>query len=154
MDHANQNINSANAAQALGAYSHARRVGDLLFLAGVGPRVRGSKQIPGAKVDAAGNLVDYDIEAEMRSCFENVRTILEEAGSNWENIVDVTVFLTNMKRDWQTYNRVYSEYFPPGSSQPTRTTCEISALPQGGDTSIHFEVKIIATVANPSPTAS
>jgi len=146
MHHANHSINSANAAQALGAYSHARRVGELLFLAGVGPRVRGSKQIPGAKVDAAGNLIDYDIEAEIRSCFENVRVILDEAGSNWQSIVDVTVFLTNMKRDWQTYNRVYSEYFPSDSLQPTRTTCEISALPQGGDTPIHFEVNIIATV--------
>lgn len=140
------NITSAKAAEALGAYAHARRVGDLLFLAGIGPRVRGSKQIPGAKVDASGTLVDYDIEAEMRSCFANVAAVLADAGSSWDCIVDITVFLIDMKRDWLTYNRVYSEYFPAGSPQPTRTTCEISALPQGGDTPIHFEVKIIATV--------
>jgi len=118
----------------------------MLFLSGVGPRTRGSKVIPGSKVDAAGNLVEYDFEAEMRSCFANVRTILEEAGSSWEQIVDVHAFLTNMKRDWATYNRVYGEYFPPGANQPTRTTIEISALPTGGNTPIHFEIKVIATV--------
>lgn len=140
------NITSTRAAEALGAYAHARRVGELVFLAGIGPRVRGSKQIPGAKVDAAGTLIDYDFEAEMRSCFANVATVLKDAGSSWDSIVDMTVFLTDMKRDWATYNRVYSEYFPAGSPQPTRTTCEISALPQGGDTPIHFEVKVIATL--------
>lgn len=143
------NITSSTAAEALGAYSHARRVGDLLFLAGIGPRVRGSKQIPGAKVDASGTLIDYDFEAEMRSCFANVAAVLADAGSDWRNIVDITVFLTNMKRDWPVYNRVYAEYFPPGSPQPTRTTCEISALPQGGDTPIHFEVKVIAAMPTP-----
>jgi 2-aminomuconate deaminase len=121
-------------------------VGNLLFLAGVGPRQRGSKDIPGAKVDATGALIDYDIESEMRSCFANVKAILEECGSRWENMVDITVFLINMKRDWTTYNRIYAEFFPPGPNQPARTTCEISALPQGGNTPIHFEVKVIATV--------
>lgn len=144
------NITSAKAAEALGAYAHARRVGELLFLAGIGPRVRGTKQIPGAKVDASGALIDYDFEAEMRSCFANVAAVLADAGSSWSNIVDITVFLTDLKRDWPVYNRVYAEYFPAGSPQPTRTTCEISALPQGGDTPIHFEVKVIATV-NPHP---
>lgn len=139
-------IRSERAAEPVGPYPHARRVGNMLFLSGVGPRARGSKVIPGSTVDAAGNLVDYDFEAEMRSCFANVRTILEEAGSSWEQIVDVHVFLTNMKRDWATYNRVYGEYFPPGPNQPTRTTIEISALPTGGNTPIHFEIKVIATV--------
>jgi 2-aminomuconate deaminase len=141
-----ERIDSAKAAEPVGPYPHARRVGNLLFLAGVGPRQRGSKDIPGAKVDATGTLIDYDIEAEMRSCFANVKAILEECGSRWENMVDITVFLINMKRDWTTYNRVYAEFFPPGPNQPARTTCEISALPQGGNTPIHFEVKVIATV--------
>lgn len=139
-------IRSANAAEPVGPYPHARRVGNLLFLSGVGPRTRGSKVIPGSKVDANGNLIDYDFEAEMRSCFANIKTILEEAGSSWDKIVDVQSFLTDMKRDWTTYNRVYAEFFPPGPNQPTRTTIEISALPTGGNTPIHFEIKVIATV--------
>jgi 2-aminomuconate deaminase len=139
-------VESARAAEPVGPYPHARRVGDLLFLSGVGPRKRGSKDIPGAQVDAAGRLIGWDIEAEMRSCFENIRIILEEAGSRWEHIVDVTVFLTDMKRDWAAYNRVYGEFFPAGPNQPCRTTVEISALPTGGNTPIHFEIKVIATV--------
>ena len=139
-------IDSQTAAEPVGPYPHARRVGNLLFLSGVGPRQRGTKDIPGSRLDAAGKLLDYDIEAEMISCFENVRRILEEAGSCWENIVDVAVLLTNMKRDWTTYNRVYGQHFPSGPNQPTRTTCEISALPTGGNSPIHFEIKVIATV--------
>lgn len=139
-------VHSTRAAEPVGAYSHARRVGNLLFLAGLGPRVRGSNQIPGARVDAAGQLVDYDIEAEVRACFTNVRLVLEEAGSSWDKIVDVMVFLTDMKRDFQAYNRVYAEYFPAGPNQPTRTTVEVGALPKMGATEIHFEVKVIATV--------
>lgn len=139
-------IDSTRAAEPVGPYPHARRVGELLFLSGVGPRERGTKNIPGAKVGPDGKLLDYDFESEMRSCFANIRAILEEAGSRWENIVDVTSFLTDMNRDWQTYNRVYGEFFPPGPNQPTRTTVEISALPTGGNTPIHFEIKVIATV--------
>jgi 2-aminomuconate deaminase len=142
----NARIDSQTAAEPVGPYPHARRVGNLLFLSGVGPRKRGTKDIPGSKLDAAGKLIEHDIEAEMLSCFENVRKILEDAGSRWENIVDVTVFLTDMKRDWVTYNRVYGQHFPPGPHQPTRTTCEISALPTGGNSPIHFEIKVIATV--------
>ncbi len=139
-------IDSAKAAEPVGPYPHARRVGNLLFLSGVGPRQRGTKDIPGSTLDAEGKLIDYDIEAEMLSSIENVRNVLEAAGSTWEQIVDVTVFLTNLKRDWTTYNRVYGQYFPPGPNQPTRTTCEISALPTGGNSPIHFEIKVIATV--------
>lgn len=139
-------ISSATAAEPVGPYPHARKVGNLVFLSGVGPRKRGSKDIPGAQLDASGKLIGWDIEAEMRSCFENIRTILAEAGSRWENIVDVTVFLTDMKRDWQTYNRVYGEFFPAGPNQPCRTTVEVKALPTGGNTPIHFEIKVIATV--------
>ncbi len=139
-------LHSAHAAEPLGPYPHARRAGNLLYLSGIGPRKRGSKDIPGATIDATGGLVTYSIEAEMRSCFDNIRTILDEAGSRWENIVDVQVFLTDMKRDWKDYNRVYAEFFPPGPSQPTRTTVEVSALPTGGNTPIHFEIKVVAMV--------
>lgn len=139
-------VHSQRAAEPVGAYAHARRVGGLLFLAGLGPRRRGSDDIPGARVDSAGALVDYDIEAEVRACFENVRIVLEEAGSSWSKIVDVMVFLTDMKRDFPTYNRVYAEYFPKGPDQPTRTTVQVGALPKMGKTEIHFEVKVIATV--------
>ncbi len=142
----NEAIRSATAAEPLGPYPHARRAGGLLFLSGIGPRKKGSKDIPGAVVDGAGQLIDYSIEAEMRSCFENIRTILADAGGRWEDIVDVQVFLTNMKRDWPNYNRVYAEFFPPGPSQPTRTTVEVSALPTGGNTAIHFEIKVIAAL--------
>jgi 2-aminomuconate deaminase len=141
-----ESFHSTKAAEPVGAYLHARRVGNLLFLSGIGPRRRGSKDIPGVKLDASGKVIDYDIEAQVRSCFENVRIVLEEAGSKWENIVDVLVFLTNMERDFATYNRVYAEYFPPGPNQPTRTTVEVGALPQAGNAPIAFEVKIVATV--------
>lgn len=140
-------VHSREAAEPLGPYPHARRAGNLLFLSGIGPRKRGSADIPGAVVDGAGRLVDYSIEAEMVSCFENIRQVLEEAGAKWEEIVDVQVFLTDMKRDWVTYNRVYARYFPPGPSQPTRTTVEVSALPTGGKTPIHFEIKVVACVS-------
>jgi 2-aminomuconate deaminase len=135
-------IISTKAAEPVGPYPHARRVGNLLFLSGVGPRTRGAPkgEIPGVTLDAAGNIVSYDIEAQMRSCFENVRLVLEEAGSSWDKIVDVTSFLTNMKKDFQTYNRVYAEYFK--TNQPARTTVEVGALP----TPIAFEVKVIATI--------
>lgn len=139
-------LHSRGAAEALGTYAHARRVGNLLFLAGLGPRRRGTKEIPGARVNERGEPVAYDIEAETRACFENVRRVLEEAGSRWENIVDVTVFLTDMQRDFAAFNRVWAELFPPGPGSPTRTTVEVGALPQGGLTPIHVEVKVIATV--------
>ncbi len=137
---------SSRAPEPVGAYPHAKRVGNLLFLSGVGPRKRGSKDIPGVTLDADGKITSYDIEAQCRSCFDNVRVILEDAGSSWDQIVDVLVFLTNMKDDFQTYNAVYAEYFAgtPGSgkSNPTRTTIEINALP----TPIAVEVKVIATI--------
>jgi len=115
-------------------------VGDLLFLSGVGPRSRGSKQIPGVELDETGGIVSYDIEAQCRSVFQNVRYILEDAGSSWENIVDVTVFLTNMKDDFAAYNRLYAEYF--ADNKPCRTTVEINCLP----TPIAIELKVIAAI--------
>jgi 2-aminomuconate deaminase len=133
-------INSSKAPEPVGAYPHARRVGNLLFLSGVGPRERGSKKIPGVDLDSKGNVVSYDIETQCHSVFQNVRYILEEAGSGWDKIVDVTVFLTNMKDDFSTYNRLYAEYFK--SNQPCRTTIEVKSLP----TPIAIELKVIATI--------
>jgi 2-aminomuconate deaminase len=133
-------INSSKAPEPVGLYPHARRVGNLLFLSGVGPRERGSKKIPGVELNDMGEVVSYDIETQCRSVFQNVRYILEDAGSNWSKIVDVTVFLTNMKADFATYNRIYAEYF--ADNQPCRTTVEISSLP----TPIAIELKVIATV--------
>lgn len=133
-------FNTDKAPSPVGAYPHARRVGDLLFLSGVGPRKPGTDKIPGVELDAAGNITSYDIEAQCRSVFENVRNIVEAAGSNWEKIVDVTVFLTNMKADFATFNRVYAEHFT--TDRPTRTTVEVGALP----TPIAVELKVIATM--------
>jgi 2-aminomuconate deaminase len=133
-------INSSRAPEPVGAYPHARRVGNLLFLSGVGPRERGTKKIPGVELDADGKIVSYDIEAQCHSVFKNVRAILEEAGSSWDKMVDVTVFLTNMKDDFATYNRLYAEYFK--DANPCRTTVEINCLP----TPIAIELKVIATV--------
>lgn len=131
---------SSRAPTPVGAYPHARRVGNLLFVSGTGSRVPGTNEVPGSERDGAGTLIRHDIEAETRQCLANLRTILEDAGSSWERIVDVTVFLTNMQRDFAGFNRVYTEHFP--ANQPARTTVEVGALP----TPIHVELKIIATV--------
>ena len=133
-------FNSQKAPEPVGLYSHARQVGDLLFLSGVGPRKRGKKEIPGVTVDDNGNIVSYDIEAQCHSVFANVKAILEESGSSWDKLVDVTVFLTNMKDDFATYNKIYAEYFK--ENQPCRTTVEILSLP----TPIAIELKCIATL--------
>ena len=124
-------IVSTRAPEPVGAFPHAKRVGNLLFLSGIGPRTRGTNQIPPG------------IEAQCRAVFENVRTVLEDAGSSWDRIVDVTVFLTNMKDDFQTYNKLYAEFFAgEGKPNPTRTTVEVNALP----TPIAIELKVIATI--------
>jgi 2-aminomuconate deaminase len=142
-----KSIESANAPEPVGAYPHAKRVGNLLFLSGVGPRQRGSKDIPGVTLDAQGNMTDYDVEAQCRACFENIRAVLEDSGSSWGNIVDVLSFLTDMPRDFKAYNRVYAEYFAgEGKPNPARTTVEISRLPQGGTAPIAVELKVIATI--------
>ncbi|HMJ71027.1 MAG TPA: Rid family hydrolase [Cyclobacteriaceae bacterium] len=133
-------ISSDKAPEPVGPYPHARKVGNLLFLSGVGPRKRGSKDIPGVTLDAQGNIISYDIEEQCRSVFQNVKYILEASGSKWENLVDVTVFLTNMKEDFATYNKIYKEYFV--TNLPCRTTVEVGALP----TPIAIEVKCIAEV--------
>ena len=136
-----KSFESSRAAEPVGAFPHARRVGDLLFLSGIGPRVRGSKEIPGVTLDAERNIVSYDIEKQCHAVFENVRLVLEDAGATWNDIVDVTVFLTNMKKDFAIFNRIYPEYFAgPGKPNPTRTTVEVGALP----TPIAIELKVIA----------
>ena len=133
-------LDSERAPEPVGLYPHARRVGNLLFLSGVGPRERGTKEIPGVELNEVGEIVSYDIEMQCRSVFQNVRYILEDAGSSWDKIVDVTVFLTNMKGDFAVYNRIYAEYFV--ENQPCRTTVEVGALP----TPIAIELKVIATI--------
>lgn len=133
-------LNSERAPEPVGLYPHARRVGNLLFLSGVGPRERGTKKIPGVELDQNGEIISYDIEAQCHSVFKNVRLILEDAGSSWDKLVDVTVFLTNMKADFKTYNRIYAEYFK--DNQPCRTTVEINSLP----TPIGIELKCVAEI--------
>ncbi len=138
-----ESFESSRAPEPVGAFPHAKRVGDLLFLSGIGPRVRGSKEIPGVSLDSAGTIVSYDIETQCRAVFENVRLVLEDAGASWNDIVDVTVFLTNMKSDFPIYNKLYAEYFAgAGKPNPTRTTVEVTALP----TPIAIELKVIAAV--------
>ncbi len=133
-------IHSSRAPEPVGAYPHARRVGNLLFLSGIGPRKRGSKEIPGVRLRGDGSVESYDIEAQCRSVFDNVRAVLEDAGARLEDLVDVTVFLTDMKRDFAAYNRLYAEYF--AGARPCRTTVQVVALP----TPIAIELKCIAEV--------
>ena len=138
-----ETFKSERAPEPVGAFPHAKRVGGLLFLSGIGPRVRGSKEISGVTLDSSGNIVSYDIETQCRAVFENVRLVLEDAGATWQDVVDVTVFLTNMKKDFPIYNRIYAEYFAgPAKPNPTRTTVEVRALP----TPIAIELKVIAAV--------
>ena len=133
-------IESQNAPEPVGSYPHARKVDNLLFLSGVGPREKGKKEIPGVTLDEKRKIISYDIEAQCHSVFANVKAILEDSGSSWDQLVDVTVFLTNMKDDFKTYNRIYGEYFK--DNQPCRTTVEILSLP----TPIAIELKCIATI--------
>ena len=136
-----ETFESKRAAEPVGAFPHAKRVGDFLFLSGIGPRVRGSKEIPGVTLDSAGKIDSYDIAKQCHAVFENVRLVLEDAGATWNSIVDVTVFLTNMEKDFPIYNKLYAEYFAgEGKPNPTRTTVEVTALP----TPIAIELKVIA----------
>ena len=133
-------FNSDRAPKAVGLYPHARRVGNLLFLSGVGPRKAGQTDIPGVTLNANGEIESYNIDEQCHSVFNNIKFILEDAGSSWEKIVDVQVFLTNMKDDFKTYNKIYADYFK--NNQPCRTTIEIQSLP----TPIAIELKVIATI--------
>lgn len=140
-------INTNKASTPLGAYPHARKVGNLLFLSGIGPRDPKDNSIPGLELDANGNISKYDIEAETHAVFANVKAVLEASGSSWEKMVDVTVFLTNMKKDFPVYNKIYGEYFK--DVQACRTTVEVKSLP----TPIAIELKVIATIENPDSKA-
>lgn len=131
---------SSRAPAPVGLYPHAMRAGNLLFLSGVGPRQPGKKEIPGVTLDADGRVVAHDIEVQARTTFDNVRMILQDAGSSWERLVDVTVFLTDMQGDFAIYNRIWAEYF--AVNPPARTTVEVGALP----TPIAIELKCIATI--------
>ena len=133
-------INSCSAPEPVGHYPHAKKLGNLLFLSGVGPRKRDSKVIPGVSLSKNGKIISYDIGKQCVSVFENIKLILEEAGSSWDNIVDVTVFLTNMNDDFKIYNKLYKQYF--SGPFPTRTTVEVLSLP----TPIAIELKVIATI--------
>ncbi len=135
-----EKFDSGKAPEPVGLYPHARRVGNLLFLSGVGPRERGTKKIPGVELDENGKIISYDIAEQCHSVFRNIRYILEDAGSSWDKMVDVTVFLTNMKDDFPIYNKLWAEYF--GENPPCRTTLEINCLP----TPIAIELKVIATI--------
>jgi 2-aminomuconate deaminase len=139
-----QKFNSSKAPKPVGLYPHARKAGNLLFLSGVGPRTAGSDAndsgVPGLELDHNGNFKAFDFEAQVRSVFNNVREILEASGSSWDQLVDVTVFLVNMKRDFHTFNRIYAEYFK--DNQPCRTTVEINSLP----TPIAIELKCVAAL--------
>lgn len=140
MNPESQNVISSSAPEPVGAFPHAKRVGSLLFLSGIGPRVRGSKTVPGVTVNDDGDVVAYDFESQCHAVFKNVKTVLEDSGASWEDIVDVMVFLTDMKGDFPTFNRIYAEYF--ATNQPTRTTVEVNRLP----TPIAVELKVIASV--------
>ena len=133
-------IQTTNAPRAVGAYPHARRVGDLLFLSGIGPRSAADNSIPGNVYGADGSLAAYDIVAQCHSVFANVRAVLEASGAGWEDLVDVTVYLTDMARDFKAYNAVWAEYFPEPAQAPCRTTLGITALP----TPIAIELKCVA----------
>jgi len=136
----NDVVHAERAPKPVGAYPHARRVGNLLFLSGVGPRNPLDNEIPGNVYDANGKLVSYDIAQQCHTVFANVRAVLAASGASWEDIVDVTVFLTDMARDFAAYNKIYAEYFT--AAQPCRTTLGISALP----TPIAIELKCIAAI--------
>ncbi len=133
-------IRSSRAPKPVGLYPHARRVGNLLFLSGVGPRLPGSDSIPGLELNADGSIRSYDIVAQCHSVFANVRAILEDSGCRWDDLVDVTVYLTNMKKDFAAYNALWAEYFK--DNRPCRTTVEVLSLP----TPIAIELKCVAVV--------
>lgn len=138
----NDAIHAGNAPKAVGSYPHARRVGGLLYLSGIGPRDPATDAIVGNEYFADGRVRKYDIDAQARAVFANVRTVLDASGARWEDLVDVTVYLTDMARDFKAYNAVWKEFFPDAGTAPCRTTLGITALP----TPIAIELKCIATL--------
>ena len=138
----NSSIHAASAPMAVGRYPHARRGGHLLFLSGIGPRDARDDSIPGNVIGADGKLASYDVVAQCHSVFANVRAVLEASGARWQDLVDVTVYLTDMARDFNAYNAVWAEYFPDAATAPCRTTLGITALP----TPIAIELKCLAVL--------
>ena len=138
----NDSVHTDSAPAPVGAYPHARRVGNLLFLSGIGPRTPGTDAIPGNVYFVDGRLRDYDIAAQCRQVFANVRAVLDASGARWEDLVDVTVYLTDMARDFKDYNAIWAEHFPDPARAPCRTTLGITALP----TPIAIELKCVATI--------
>ena len=136
----NIKIESNKAPEPVGLYPHARKVGDFIYYSGIGPRERGTKKIPGVELDENGHITSYDIATQCRSVFNNLKLVVEDSGADWKNVIDVTIFLTNMKADFKTYNEIYAEYF--ADNMPCRTTIEIKSLP----TPIAIEIKAIAYV--------
>jgi 2-aminomuconate deaminase len=139
-----ESIHASAAPKAVGRYPHARRVGNMLYLSGIGPRNAGDDGIPGNVLATDGSLASYDIVAQCHSVFANVRTVLEASGARWEDLVDVTVYLTDMSRDFRAYNSVWAEYFPDIARAPCRTTLGITALP----TPIAIELKCLAVLSD------
>jgi 2-aminomuconate deaminase len=140
-------ISTSSAPKPVGSYPHARKVGELLFLSGVGPRIAGSSdgdsRVPGLEISESGEILKFDFAKQVHAVFANVKAVLEASGSSWDELVDVTVFLVDMERDFSTFNKIYAEYFPGDSgNRPCRTTVEINCLP----TPIAIELKCIATV--------
>ena len=140
-------VHAGSAPKPVGAYPHARRVGDLLFLSGIGPRDPATDSVPGNRYDADGRLAGHDITAQAQAVFANVRAVLEASGARWEDLVDVTVYLTDMARDFKAYNAVWAEHFPDPGAAPCRTTLGITALP----TPIAIELKCIAAIQGDRP---
>ena len=134
-------IDARAAPAPVGAYPHARRVGELLFLSGIGPRDPVTNAVPGNLFDDHGRLVAHDIRAQTHAVMANVRAVLEASGARWDDLVDVTVYLTDMAGDFTAYNAVWAEYFPDAAKAPCRTTLGIAALP----TPIAIELKCVAT---------
>jgi len=142
MHHPDGVIVSERAPEPVGPYPHGRRVGQLIFVSGIGPRRRGETAIPGVRLNSDGGVASYEFEVQCRSTLDNIRMILEDAGSSLDDVVDVTVYLTNMRGDFQTMNRIYAEYFT--TNRPARTTVEVTALP----TPIAVEIKVVAATGS------
>ena len=133
-----ETINTISAPQPVGAYPHAKRVGNLLFLSGIGPRPAGGGPVAGVSLDGSGEVESYDFAQQCHAVFANVRAVLESANADWDDLVDLTVFLTDIKKDFKSFNKIYAEYF--SSDGPCRTTVEVNRLP----TPIAIELKCVA----------
>lgn len=133
-----ETINTTSAPQPVGAYPHAKRVGNLLFLSGIGPRPAGGGPVAGVILDGSGEVESYDFAQQCHAVFANVRAVLESAEADWDDLVDLTVYLTDIRKDFKSFNKIYAEYF--SNDGPCRTTVEVNRLP----TPIAIELKCVA----------